>query len=101
MDNVERIDLHTASVVLKTKIIQLRVEEHYSQYSNIPINCRRTNVAAARVLSLCPVTVCRQYYGRVYGGPTLRYTSPILSNTAIETQCCRTYIQITTENTGN
>ena len=30
MDNVARIDLHTASVVLKTKIIQLRVEEHYS-----------------------------------------------------------------------
>ena len=66
MNNAAQIDLHTASVMLKNKII----ESHYfnmwdcRNFIKIQIStmtCRRTSVAAARMLALCPVTVGRFY----------------------------------------
>ena len=61
MDNDAQINLHTVSVVLIIQDHQISLFQYVSYIQRTTaVTCRRTSVAAARRLALCPVTVGRQ-----------------------------------------
>ena len=58
MDKDAQIDLHTASVVLK-RSFNFTISTYLIHSAYYAVTCRKTSVAAAEILALCPWTMGR------------------------------------------